>query len=369
MESVVIQPAFWQGKRVLITGHTGFKGSWLALWLHNLGAKVFGYALPPPNEPNLFSLANVASRATSVYGDVRNIAGLRTLVKEASPQIIFHLAAQSVVRASYAEPVETYTTNVIGTVNLLEVMRNCNDLRAAVIVTSDKCYENQEWLWGYRENEPMGGRDPYSSSKGCAELVTAAYRASFFSSKINGNYVGIATARAGNVIGGGDWTKDRLIPDIMRAIIASRPVVIRNPHAIRPWQHVLEPLAGYLLLAERLWDFGSDFSEGWNFGPADQDVRPVQWIADRLVDQWGGRIEYSKEVEQPHEANYLKLDSAKARARLGWSPRWDIHTALDYITNWYRGYQANTDMETVVLSQISQYLASPATGKSSAMNT
>lgn len=363
MESVVIQPAFWLGKRVLITGHTGFKGSWLALWLHSLGAKVFGYALDPPTEPNLFSLAHVGDSVSSTHGDIRDIAGLRAVAQDAQPQIIFHLAAQSIVRTSYTEPVETYTTNIIGTVNLLEVMRSCNDLRAAVIVTSDKCYENREWLWGYRENEPLGGRDPYSSSKACAELVTSAYHASFFNTKIHGSGVGIATARAGNVIGGGDWTKDRLIPDIMRAIIASKPVIIRNPLAIRPWQHVLEPLAGYLLLAERLWDSGKDFSGGWNFGPADQDVRPVHWIADRLIDQWGGRIEYSKEGEQPHEANYLKLDSAKARAKLGWNPRWDIDIALDAITSWYKAYQAKKDMETVVLNQISEYLESPATKK------
>ncbi len=361
LEGMVMEPRFWRGKRVFITGHTGFKGGWLSLWLQRLGAEVSGFALPPATDPNLFELAGVSEGMSSVIGDVTDIAALRSAIERSRPEVVFHLAAQSVVRLSYERPVETYATNVIGTVNLLECLRSCESVRAAIVVTSDKCYENREWVWGYRENEPMGGHDPYSSSKACAELVTAAYRAAFFAPGGAGaSAVAVASARAGNVIGGGDWTKDRLIPDIMRSIASGRPVPIRNPGAVRPWQHVLEPLGGYLTLAERMLADGSAFAEAWNFGPADQDSRPVSWIVNRLAQEWGPEVRWEIErAVQPHEAHYLKLDSAKAAARLGWTPRWNLDTALRRITFWYKAYLAGEDLRRVTENQIQEYSAAP----------
>jgi len=284
VENLVINPVFWKSKKVLITGHTGFKGSWLALWLQNLGANVTGYSLQPPTNPNLFEIAHVADKMNSIIGDVRDLKHLISCFAENRPEIIIHMAAQSLVRTSYDDPVETYSTNVMGTVNVLEAVRHTDSVKVIIIVTSDKCYENKEWLWGYRENEPMGGHDPYSNSKGCAELVTSAYRNSYFHVKSS---VAVASTRAGNVIGGGDWAQDRLIPDIVNAFMEKRPVMIRNPNAIRPWQHVLEPLHGYLMLAERLWDKGHTFAEGWNFGPNEQDAKPVSYVVERLAQLWG----------------------------------------------------------------------------------
>jgi CDP-glucose 4,6-dehydratase len=345
---------FWKDRSVLITGHTGFKGSWLSLWLQSLGARVSGYALPPPTQPSLFELAKVAQEMDSVIGNVQDLNGLHRAITCFRPEVIFHLAAQSVVRLSYDEPVETYATNVMGTVNVLEAVRAHAEVRAVVVVTSDKCYENREWEWGYRENEPVGGRDPYSSSKGCAELVTAAYRASFFSSV--GGRVALATVRAGNVIGGGDWTRDRLVPDIMRAIGEGRAVAIRNPEAIRPWQHVLEPLGGYLILAERLCDRGAEYAEAWNFGPRDEDCRTVGWIVARLAEEWGEGVHWDVVAGvQPHEAKYLKVDSSKARTRLGWGPRWDLGRALRSIVHWHKAHLEGNDMRSLVLAQVREY--------------
>lgn len=350
--------AFWQGKRVLLTGHTGFKGSWLSLWLQSMGAKVVGYALVPPTSPSLFDVAEVEAGMTSVIGDIRDLSHLKSVFTEHQPEIVIHMAAQPLVRYSYIEPVETYSTNVMGTVNLLEAVRSTPSVKAVVNVTTDKCYENREWAWGYRENEPMGGYDPYSNSKGCSELVTAAYRSSYFHPDKHATHgVALATARAGNVIGGGDWAEDRLIPDIMRAISAAKPVHIRNPHAIRPWQHVLEPLSGYLVLAQKLFEQGSVYAEGWNFGPNDEDAKPVQWIVGSLTKSWGeGASWILDDGEHPHEAHYLKLDCSKAKSRLDWHPRWHLNEALDAIVEWQRAYLRGENVKQMTLHQIQDYV-------------
>ncbi len=359
MEGLEVSAGFWLGKKVLITGHTGFKGSWLSLWLQSIGAEVTGFALAPPTKPSLFEVAEVGKGVTSIIGDIRDLAHLRAAFAEHKPEIVIHMAAQPLVRYSYIEPVETYSTNVMGTVNLLEAVRSTSCVKAVVNVTTDKCYENREWTWGYRENEPMGGYDPYSSSKGCAELVTAAYRNSYFNpSTFNDKHsTAIASARAGNVIGGGDWAEDRLIPDIMRAITEGKPVHIRNQHAIRPWQHVLEPLSGYLLLAQKLYEEGAGYAEGWNFGPSDEDARPVQWIVERLTQSWGEGASWVLDGgEHPHEAHYLKLDCSKAKSLLGWHPRWHLDEALEKIVDWQKKYQRGEDMKAVTLEQIDSYL-------------
>ncbi len=350
-------PAFWEGKKVLLTGHTGFKGSWLSLWLQSLGANVIGYALPPPTNPSLFETAQVANDMTSIIADIRDLDKLQAVFAEHQPEIVIHMAAQPLVRYSYINPVETYSTNVMGTVNLLEAARHTPSVRAIVNVTTDKCYENREWAWGYRENEPMGGFDPYSNSKGCSELVTAAYRNSYFHPELYQEHgVALASARAGNVIGGGDWAEDRLIPDIMRAITKGEPVNIRNPHAIRPWQHVLEPLSGYLVLAQTLVEEGSAFAEGWNFGPNDEDAKPVQWIVEHLTESWGNDASWLvDEGDHPHEAHYLKLDCSKAKTRLDWHPRWHLDEALEHIISWQKQYQQGADMKAVSLDQIKDY--------------
>jgi len=357
MEGLAVSQSFWAEKKVFVTGHTGFKGSWLCMWLQQLGAEITGYALQPPTQPSLFVVANVARGIHSIIGDIRDGAVLAMAVRNAAPEIVIHMAAQSLVPYSYIDPVETYSTNVMGTVQLLEAVRQTPTVRAVVIVTSDKCYENKEWAWGYRENEPMGGFDPYSSSKGCAELVTNAYRNSFFNpAKYGDHQVALATVRAGNVIGGGDWGKDRLIPDILSAISENRPAVIRNPHAIRPWQHVLEPLSGYLLLAQKLYEEGTLHAEGWNFGPADEDAKPVQWIVERLTRQWGNGASWKLDkTERPHEAHYLKLDCSKAKMRLNWRARWSLAIALEEIVAWQRAYLAREDMRDVSLDQIHKF--------------
>jgi CDP-glucose 4,6-dehydratase len=354
----MISNEFWGGKRVFLTGHTGFKGSWLSIWLKQLGADVTGFALPPSTQPNLFEAARVAAGMTSVIGDIRDRAVLERALRDASPEIVIHMAAQPIVRLSYDQPVETYSTNVMGLVHLFEAVRKSPGVRAIVNVTSDKCYENKEWVWGYRETDPMGGYDPYSSSKGCAELVTAAYRSSFFNPAGYGEHgIALASARAGNVIGGGDWAPDRLVPDIMRAIEQGRPVKIRNPDSIRPWQHVLEPLSGYLMLGRKLLENGPDYAEGWNFGPQDSDARPVQWIVEQLTRMWGQGASWEAEPASRavHEAHYLKLDCSKARTELKWLPVWPLERALRAINDWHKAALQGQDMAVKTLAQVEQY--------------
>ncbi|WP_375391034.1 CDP-glucose 4,6-dehydratase [uncultured Sphingomonas sp.] len=349
-------PAFWSGKRVFLTGHSGFKGSWLSLWLQAIGARVKGFALPPPSNPNLFAVARVADGMASQFGDVRDLAAVQASMAGFDPEIVIHMAAQPLVRESYRDPVGTYATNVMGTVHVLEAARALPGVRAIVVVTTDKCYDNKEWVWGYREDEPMGGRDPYSNSKGCAELVTAAYRASFFSNKSS---VAVASARAGNVIGGGDWAQDRIIPDILRAFERRLPVAVRNPRAIRPWQHVLEPLSGYLMLARALYEQGGAFAEAWNFGPHDVDAQPVQAIVERMAASWGEGADWVvDDAAHPHEARHLKLDIAKAGDRLHWQPRWSLDEALARIVDWHRGWLAGADMHAACLAEIAAFAAS-----------
>jgi CDP-glucose 4,6-dehydratase len=348
-----VDSMFWRGKRVFLTGHTGFKGGWLSLWLQSMGAELQGLSLAPVGPHSLFAEAGVADGMASAIGDIRDLETIRSTMAAFRPDIVIHMAAQPLVRQSYAEPVETYATNVMGTVHLLEAVRRTPGVRVVVNVTTDKCYENREWAWGYREDEPMGGFDPYSSSKGCAELVSSAYRQSFFQ---QGTGPAVATARAGNVIGGGDWATDRLVPDILRAFERGEPVVIRNPHSTRPWQHVLEPLAGYLTLAQHLWNDGAAFAEGWNLGPRDEDARPVQWIVERLVDKWGRGARWQLDGGvHPHEANYLKLDISKARSRLGWQPCWRLDDALRHIVTWHQAWLDGQDVRALCLQQINQY--------------
>jgi CDP-glucose 4,6-dehydratase len=341
---------FWRGKRVLLTGHTGFKGSWLSLWLASRGARVAGYALEPPTAPSVFELAGVGQDVDDIRGDVRDADAVRNAIAQHRPDVVFHLAAQPLVRHSYDAPIETYAVNVMGTAHVLEACRRTGSVRVAVVITTDKVYENAEWLWGYRENDRLGGHDPYSNSKACAELVTAAYRDSFFA-----NGTAVATARAGNVIGGGDWARDRLVPDAMKAFAEGRTLRIRNPQAVRPWQHVLEPLAGYLMLAERLWDDRS-FAGAWNFGPSDDDARPVAQVVERLAALWGANAAVELEQgEKRHEAQLLKLDSSKARTSLQWKPRLDLDTALERVVEWYRLHASGGDVRALTLAQIDSY--------------
>jgi CDP-glucose 4,6-dehydratase len=348
-----VNPKFWRGKKVFITGHTGFKGSWLSLWLQDMGAVVKGYALEPNTNPNLFTQANVATNMDSEIGDITDLIHISESMKAFNPEVLIHMAAQPLVRLSYKDPILTYATNVMGTVNVLEAARKCTNLKAVVSVTTDKCYENREWAWGYRENEPMGGHDPYSSSKGCAELVTAAYRKSFFNEN---NTAFLASARAGNVIGGGDWAEDRLIPDILRAFEKNEPVIVRNPLSTRPWQHVLEPLSGYLVLAQHLFDEGSSFAEGWNFGPKDEDCKPVSWILEKMVDIWGNGAKWELDKNNnPHEAGFLKLDCSKAAMRLNWSPKWNLENTLESIINWHQNYLSQKNIQEQCFFEIAKY--------------
>ena len=347
---------FWRGKRVFLTGHTGFKGSWLSLWLQSLGAELTGFALAPPTNPSLFEEAKVADGMTSILGDVRDLTALQAALDKAQPEIVLHMAAQPLVRYSYQNPVETYAVNVMGTVHLLEAVRHTPSVRAVVNVTTDKCYENKEWHWGYREDEPMGGFDPYSNSKGCSELVTRAYRQSYF--QAGANNVALASARAGNVIGGGDWALDRLIPDTVTAFEQGKPVTIRNPHAIRPWQHVLEPLRGYLTLAEHLYLEGTSYAEAWNFGPSDLDAKPVGWIVENLASLWGADAKWQIDSgDHPHEAHYLKLDISKARSRLDWHPKLPLIESLKLIVQWQRHRQSGAPIRQFTLDQIHAYQA------------
>ena len=349
-----VRPAFWRGKRVLLTGHTGFKGSWLSLWLQSLGAELRGVALAPPTTPSLFDEAHVAAGMEHRITDIRDSAAVQSQLLEFQPEIVIHMAAQPLVRRSYQQPVETYATNVMGTVHVLEAARRGGSVHAIVNITTDKCYENLERTAGYREDEPMGGHDPYSSSKGCVELLSSAWRRSF----LRDAGIALATARAGNVIGGGDWATDRLVPDILRALESGQHVAIRNPDAVRPWQHVLEPLSGYLVLAERLFEQGQAYAEGWNFGPSDEDARPVQWIVERLCTAWGSDARWSLQPgEHPHEAGHLRLDISKARQRLHWAPRWDLEAALLHIARWHQAWRQGEDMRAICMSQISEYTA------------
>lgn len=347
----IVAGNFWRGKKVFVTGHTGFKGSWLALWLHHLGAEVSGYALAPPTEPNHFELAGLAGTIRSTIGDIRDYDRLNAAVLQAEPEIVFHLAAQPLVRESYLSPAETYAVNVMGTVNLLEAVRAAASVRAVVNVTTDKCYENREWPWGYRENERLGGHDPYSSSKACSELVTSAYRASF----LGETGVGISTARAGNVIGGGDWASDRLLPDLLRSAETGQVLKIRLPNAVRPWQHVLEPLAGYLLLAQALFADPVRYSGAWNFGPDLDDTRDVAWVVDYLSRQLDGLLWEHDAGPHPHETRCLRLDISKARQHLDWSPRWSLSEALDMVIEWHESLRRGEVMREVSLMQIDRY--------------
>lgn len=344
--------AFWRGRRVFLTGHTGFKGGWLVLWLTELGAEVHGFALAPPTGPNLFTAAGLSKRlASSTLADIRDAAALERAMAAARPEIVLHLAAQPLVRHSYAEPVETFAVNVMGTINLLEAVRRTPGVQAVVNVTTDKCYENRGWVWGYRENEPMGGNDPYSNSKACAELVTAAFRHSFFGP---GKGIALASARAGNVIGGGDWAAHRLVPDLVTSFAAGRSAVVRNRHSIRPWQHVLDPLNGYLLLAQAMWQHPDRYAEGWNFGPDATDTWTVGRLADRLAALWGGCATWTDLTagDQPHEEHTLTLDCAKAHRVLGWKPRWDTDTALAHTVDWYRVHHGGGDLRQTMHRQI-----------------
>lgn len=344
---------FWNGKKVFITGHTGFKGGWTVLWLKKLGAVVKGYALAPNTEPSLFEISKIAVGIESHIADVRDLDTLKKSMADFEPDIVIHMAAQPLVLESYRDPVETYQTNVMGTVNLFEAVRVCKSVKAVVNVTTDKCYKNNEWVWGYRENDPMGGYDPYSSSKGCSELVTSAYRQSFFHDETE---VSIGTARAGNVIGGGDWSSNRLIPEALRAFKLDEPVIIRNPLATRPWQHVLEPISGYLMLAEKLYSTDNEYAEGWNFGPTSDGNKSVGKVLDYLVAHWPSDVSWVlDEKVQPHEAQLLMLDISKARERLGWSPRWDLNIAIKKIIEWHDALAKEEDMRVFTLGQIADY--------------
>lgn len=347
-----MNPSFWRGKTVFLTGHTGFKGGWIAHWLYELGASVHGYSLEPPAQPKFFTETQLQKRlAQSTFGDIRDFAALTSALRQVKPDIIIHMAAQPLVRESYKTPVETFAANVMGTVNLSEAARQVGTARAIVNITTDKCYENKEWLWPYRENDRLGGHDPYSASKACAEIAAAAYRNSF----LEDANIHLASVRAGNVIGGGDWASDRLIPDFLRALDAGKTLTIRSPNAVRPWQHVLEPLSGYLLLAEKLYTEGSAFAEAWNFGPNDEDAKPVSWIVEKLCAQIPDARWETENAKQPHEAGLLKLDSGKAKTLLGWSPRWNLEAALNKTIEWHQAWRNREDMAAITTQQIQAY--------------
>ncbi|WP_291571669.1 CDP-glucose 4,6-dehydratase [Clostridium sp. UBA4548] len=349
-----MKESFWKGKRVLITGSTGFKGCWLSLWLNKLGADVIGYSLQPPSNPNMFETIKLKQKITYIYGNILDMDKLMNNFEKYEPEVVFHLAAQPLVRKSYDEPFETFNTNVMGTVNVFNAVRNSKSVKVVVNVTSDKCYENKEWNWGYRENESMGGHDPYSCSKGCAELITNSFRKSYFTEQ----NIYLASARAGNVIGGGDWAEDRLIPDIVRCLVNNQNPVIRNPYSIRPWQHVLEPLGAYMLIAEKMWEHGHKYAEGWNFGPENESTVTVAEVANQLMTLWGmdeGIILNIDTQKKLHEAQFLKLDCSKARYKLGWSPKLTIKETLDWTMKWYKAFEDEVDMYRFSLSQIENY--------------
>jgi CDP-glucose 4,6-dehydratase len=351
-------PHFWKGKKVFVTGHTGFKGSWISFWLQSLGARLTGYSLPAATTPSMFELAHVGQGMESIEGDIRDVENFRKAVQNAQPEILIHMAAQPLVKYGYAHPVETYATNVMGTVHALEAGRAVDSIQVIVVVTSDKCYENKESTRGYREEDTLGGHDPYSNSKGCAELVTSAYRQSYFY-EANPRSVRVASARAGNVIGGGDWASDRLIPDAIRSISTQQPVLIRHPEAVRPWQHVCEPISGYLTLAEYLWGAnGFSYAQAWNFGPLESDVRPVSWVVDRLVDLWGAGLQWKKDTAPTvAETRTLLLDCSKAKNKLGWQPQLTLDQALTWTMEWYCAHQKHQDLREITQAQISRYQA------------
>ena len=353
----MIDSTFWKDRKVLLTGHTGFKGSWLTIWLSHLGAKVSGCALPPPTTPNLFEVANIAAIANHIVCDIRDLSRLREIIQKEAPEIVFHLAAQPLVRHSYENPLETYQTNVIGTLNLLEAIRMSDSVKSCVVVTTDKCYENNESGQPYAESAPLGGYDPYSSSKACAEIVTASYISSFFNQEEQrNNHAAIATARAGNVLGGGDWGKDRLIPDLIKAFTLNHVPLIRNPESVRPWQHVLDPLYGYLLLAQSLYEGGSKYSGAWNFGPSAHEINNVSTVADCLTELWGDNAIWQHERrKQPHEAKLLTLDSSKAACQLGWNSKWSIQETLSKVTDWHKAYNRHEEMQQVCIEQITSH--------------
>lgn len=347
---------FWRDKKVFITGHTGFKGSWLSLWLNKLGADVIGYALEPPTTPNLFEICKLDKKVNSIIGDIRDYKVLKSIFKKYEPEIVFHMAAQSLVRYSYKNPLETYETNIMGTANLLEACRHTSSVRAIVNITSDKCYENQEQALSYKESDPMGGYDPYSSSKGCAELISAAYTKSYFNPEDPNSGTLLASVRAGNVIGGGDWGEDRLIPDCIRALSKNKPVVVRCPDAIRPWQHILEALYGYLLLGQCLYQGNATFAGGWNFGPDDEGVKPVRWLVEHVVEMWGDNAFWMiDQNDHPYEAHCLKLDCSKAKSELGWYPRWNLQLSIQKTIEWYKTYFEGNDMLDITINQIDSY--------------
>jgi CDP-glucose 4,6-dehydratase len=355
---MAMDPSFWREKRVLLTGHTGFKGSWLSLWLQSVGAQLLGYALDPPTNPSLFEVARVGEGMISVLGDIRDRKHLQQVIVDFKPEIVIHMAAQSVVHASYVDPVDNYETNVMGTVYLLEAIRQVSGVRAVLNITTDKCYENREWVWGYREYEPLGGYDPYSSSKACSELITAAYRNSFFNPNDYLKHgIAIATARAGNVIGGGDWTANGLVADIVRSILERKKILIRNPYATRPWQHVLDALNGYLTLAEHLYNKGSVFAEAWNFGPYESDVKPVGWLVEHILSLWGEDASWEQDkAYQFHESNFLSLDCSKARLKLGWEPKLSLGAGLSQIVTWSKSFQAGKDMNHISIAEIYKFM-------------
>ena len=359
LEDMVASQSKWKGRKVFLTGHTGFKGGWLALWLAKLGADVRGYALDPCTTPSLFEVAGVGKVIEDIRGDIRDAAKLNAAMTEFKPDIVMHLAAQPLGRYSYDDPIGTYETNVIGTARVLEAVRKTPSVRAVVSVTTDKCYENKEWVWPYRETDPLGGYDPYSSSKACAEIVSAAYRQSFFPlAKLAEHRTALATARAGNVIGGGDWSTDRLIPDLVRGFLAKEDVRIRRPKAIRPWQHVLEPLFGYIRLAEELYELNPKFATAYNFGPVEDDAQPVEWIAEKMTKFWGNGAKWVLDPDEGvHEAGYLKLDASKARADLGWTPQLNLETALEWLVAWYRAWESGAAMQDFTMKQIASYEA------------
>ena len=351
--------SFWTDKRVFITGHTGFKGAWLCACLIAQGAKIYGYSLKPKCKQSLYTLLDGEKNFPGEYGDIRNLQQLKKSLQKYSPEIIFHLAAQPLVRTSYKDPIETYSTNVMGTVNILELAKDLSKLKAIVNVTTDKCYQNKEWYWGYREDEPMGGHDPYSASKGCSELITNSYIKSYY---LNMG-VGLASARAGNVIGGGDWSEDRLLPDLIKGLYNNEKVLIRNQNAIRPWQHVLEPISGYIVLAEKLFLDQRSFSGPWNFGPLDQDARTVGWVADRVCVHWGNGATWNPDSSQhPHEAKYLKLDISKAKHELGWEPKWSVHEAIEHTVDWYSEFKIGGDISEFTEQQIALYMQAQKNG-------
>jgi len=358
LENMELNTEFWKGKKVLITGHTGFKGGWLSLWLQHLGAELIGISLAPPTTPNFYEQVKIAAGMISLRGDIRDGEAIKQIFQAHQPEIVFHLAAQPLVRYSYRKPVETFETNVMGTLHVLEAIRHVGSVRAALMVSTDKCYKNNEWEWGYRENEPMGGDDPYSSSKAAAELLIASYRKSYYPiSKTKTTYTAIASVRAGNVIGGGDWAEDRLIPDILRALSCSEQIFIRNPNSIRPWQHVLEPLVGYIKLAEHLTTTGGQFAQAWNFGPLEDDVKPVKWIVQKMVDLWGEGASWKHVADsQLHEAILLTLDCSKAHANLNWWPTWRLNKALKMVVDWQRTANSGEDIRSLSFEQIDNYM-------------